>query len=36
MNNFGNILLVAMPGFYVLIYIEMFWAKWRHNEQHRL
>ncbi len=36
MNNFGNALLIAMPGFFVLIMFEMFWARWKHNEQQPL
>jgi alkylglycerol monooxygenase len=36
MNQFGNALLVAMPGFFVLILLEMFWGRWKHNEQQPL
>ncbi|MGE0638432.1 MAG: sterol desaturase family protein, partial [Bacteroidia bacterium] len=36
MNQFGNALLIAMPGFFVLIMLEMFWARWKHNEQQPL
>ncbi len=36
MNSFGNALLIAMPGFFVLIMIEMAWARWKYNEQHPL
>lgn len=33
MNAYGNILLIAMPGFLILILIEMFWGRWKHKEQ---
>lgn len=36
MNQFGNVLLIAMPGFFVLIMFEMFWGRWKHNEQQPL
>jgi sterol desaturase/sphingolipid hydroxylase (fatty acid hydroxylase superfamily) len=36
MNQFGNALLIAMPGFFVLIMLEMFWGRWKHNEQQPL
>ncbi len=36
MNQFGNALLIAMPGFFVLILLEMFWGRWKHNEQQPL
>lgn len=36
MNQFGNALLIAMPGFYVLILLEIFWGRWKHNEQQPL
>jgi alkylglycerol monooxygenase len=36
MNQFGNALLIAMPGFFVLIMFEMFWGRWKHNEQQPL
>lgn len=36
MNQFGNALLIAMPGFFVLILIEMFWGRCKHNEQQPL
>ncbi len=32
MNAYGNILLIAMPGFLVLIIIEMVWGRWKHKE----
>lgn len=32
MNAYGNILLIAMPGFLILILIETFWGWWKHNE----
>lgn len=36
MNQFGNALLIAMPGFFVLIMFEIFWGRWKHNEQQPL
>ncbi len=36
MNQFGNALLIAMPGFFVLIMLEMFWGRWKHKEQQPL
>lgn len=36
MNQFGNALLIAMPAFFVLIMFEMFWARWKYNEQQPL
>jgi len=33
MNDYGNMLLIAMPGFLVLILIEMIWGRIRYNEQ---
>ncbi len=33
MNAYGNILLIAMPGFLILILIEMIWGRWKHKEQ---
>lgn len=32
MNAYGNMLLIAMPGFLILILIEMFWGWWKHGE----
>jgi sterol desaturase/sphingolipid hydroxylase (fatty acid hydroxylase superfamily) len=36
MNQFGNALLIAMPCFFVLIMIEMAWARFKYNEQQPL
>lgn len=36
MNNYGNILLIAMPGFIILILLEALWGKLRHGEDMRL
>lgn len=36
MNQLGNALLIAMPGFFVLIFLEMFWARWKLNDQYPL
>lgn len=36
MNKLGNTLLIAMPCFFVLIMIEMLWARLKHNEQQPL
>lgn len=36
MNQFGNALLIAMPGFFVLIMLEIFWGIWKHHEKPRL
>jgi sterol desaturase/sphingolipid hydroxylase (fatty acid hydroxylase superfamily) len=36
MNQFGNALLIAMPGFYVLILFEMAWERWKLNEKRPL
>ena len=33
MNQFGNALLIAMPGFFVLIMLEILWGRWKHHEQ---
>lgn len=36
MNELGAALLIAMPCFFVLIMLEMFWARWKYNEQQPL
>lgn len=33
MNSYGNMLLVAMPIFLLLIFIEMFWGWWQKGEK---
>lgn len=32
MNSYGNMLLIAMPGFIILILLEALWGKLRHND----
>ncbi|MBK7148142.1 MAG: sterol desaturase family protein [Bacteroidetes bacterium] len=33
MNDYGNMLLIAMPIFLLLILVEMFWGRIKHGEQ---
>jgi len=36
MNSYGNMLLIAMPGFLVLILLEALWGRLRHGEHIRV